>query len=260
MVMYEITDLHFRYPGSERLVLNGINLQLNPGEILSVLGPNGAGKSTLLACMLGLLKPVKGTILLNGRRLPAMNPAEIAKLVSYVPQASQPSFGYSAFSYVLMGRTPLISTFRKPSKKDQRAAWEAMEKMKLTHLADAPCTEISGGEQQQVMIARAIVRKPRVILFDEPTAHLDYGNQIRTLRMIKELSADGYTIMITTHTPDYAILLGGKAAILDRQGHLIYGNTPQIITEDMLRTIYGEEVIIRWSSELNRQICLLPNL
>ena len=132
--------------------------------------------------------------------------------------------------------------------------------MGLSELADRPYTEISGGEMQQASIARAIVRKPEVILFDEPTAHLDFGNQLRTLRVIKELSREGYTTVITTHNPDHAILLGGTAAILSRDGKLRTGPTQELITEETLSEVYNSELKIRYIEELGRRVCLYPNI
>ncbi len=258
--MYKIKDLHFSYPGSGKEVLSGVDMELASGEVVSILGPNGAGKSTLLGCMLGLLKPDRGSILLGGKPLKERKPSDIARIVSYVPQNNRSTFGYSVFDYVLMGRAPLVPAFSRPSRQDREAAGAALERMGLSHLSERSCTQISGGERQQAAIARAIVRNPRVILFDEPTAHLDFGNQIRTLRVIKSLAQEGYAIVITTHTPDHAILLGGNAAILDRSGHLTKGEVSDIITEPVLSEVYKEKMLVRYVEELGRVTCLPPNL
>ena len=169
-------------------------------------------------------------------------------------------FGYTVLEFVLMGRAPLVSALGRPGAEDKKAAYAALEKMGLLELADRPYTEISGGEMQQATIARAIVRKPEVILFDEPTAHLDFGNQLRTLRVIKELSREGYTVVITTHNPDHAILLGGRAAILSREGTLRTGTAEELITEETLGEVYNSELKIRWIDELGRRVCLYPNI
>ena len=259
-MIYEIKDLRFAYSIGGKDILDGISLDIEKGDVLSVLGPNGAGKSTLLLCMMNLLKPQMGSILVDGKRISEMSPQELAKKVSFVPQNLKPVFGYSVFEFVLMGRAPLISPLGRPGKADKAAAYEAIEKMGLTELADRPCTEISGGEMQQAAIARAIVRKPQVILFDEPTAHLDFGNQLRTLKIIKELSREGYTTVITTHNPDHAIMLGGRAAILDKQGKITLGSTDELITEDILSKVYNADLKIRYLEELGRKICLYPNI
>ena len=258
-MIYEISGLRFAYP-SGRDVLDGVSLGIEKGEVLSVLGPNGAGKSTLLGCMMALLRPQAGSITVGGRDIFTMSPQELAKKVSFVPQNLRPVFGYTVFEFVLMGRTPLISALGRPGAEDKKAAHEALERMGLSELADRPYTEISGGEMQQASIARAIVRKPEVILFDEPTAHLDFGNQLRTLRVIKELSREGYTTVITTHNPDHAILLGGTAAILSRDGKLRTGPTQELITEETLSEVYNSELKIRYIEELGRRVCLYPNI
>lgn len=259
-MIYEIKDLRFAYDAGGRNVLDGISLDIEKGDVLSILGPNGAGKSTLLSCMMNLNKPLAGNILVEGKSISEMKPQELAKKVSFVPQNLKPAFGYSVLEFVLMGRAPLVSALGRPGKGDKAAAYEAIEKMGLSELADRPCTEISGGEMQQAAIARAIVRKPRVILFDEPTAHLDFGNQLRTLKIIKELSREGYTTVITTHNPDHAIMLGGRAAILDRQGKIVLGSTEELITEETLGKVYNAELKIRYLEELDRKVCLYPNI
>lgn len=259
-MIYEIEKLRYRYPGTEREVLRGIDLEIERGDVLSVLGPNGAGKSTLLGCMMNLYRPTGGTVKLDGHSIDGMSARELAKKVSFVPQSYRPAFGYSVLEFVTMGRAPMISALGRPGEGDRRAAMEALEKMGIESLAQRSFTEISGGEMQQATIARAIVRKPELILFDEPTAHLDFGNQLRTLRVIKRLSEEGYTVVITTHNPDHAILLGGRAAILDREGRLISGLTGDIVNEENLSRIYNSEIKIRFVPEAGRRVCLFPEL
>lgn len=258
-MIYEVKNVRFAYPGS-RNVLDGVSLEIERGDVLSILGPNGAGKSTLLTCMMALNKPQSGSISVDGKALEEMSARELAGKVSFVPQNLKPVFGYTVLEFVLMGRAPLISALGRPGKEDRNAAYEALEKMGLKDLADRPYTEISGGEMQQASIARAIVRKPQVILFDEPTAHLDFGNQLRTLKVIKELSREGYTTVITTHNPDHAIMLGGRAAILNKEGKLVAGSTEELVTEDTLSKVYNAELKIRYIEELGRNVCLYPNI
>ena len=189
-----------------------------------------------------------------------MKVSDIARLVGFVPQSSSPTFGYSVLDFVVMGRAPLLSTFARPGKEDRKAAEAALEQLGIAHLADRACSEISGGERQQAVIARAIVRRPEIILFDEPTAHLDYGNQLRTLKIIKQLSEEGFTTVITTHNPDHAILLGGKAAILDRDGHLDSGPADEMISEERLGRVYGAPLLVRYVEEVGRRVCLYSSL
>lgn len=259
-MIYELSDVRFTYPGTAREVLCGVDLAVERGDVLSVLGPNGAGKSTLLACMMNLRRPSSGSIRVDGKEVGAMSARELAAKVSFVPQNFKSVFSYSVLDFVVMGRAPLIPALGRPGEADRAAARTALERMGILSLADRPFTEISGGEAQQAAIARAIVREPEVILFDEPTAHLDFGNQLRTLRVIKRLSEEGYTTVITTHNPDHAILLGGRAAILDRNGKLVSGTTDEMVNEESLSRIYHSELKIRYVEEAGRRVCLYPEL
>ncbi|OUN85557.1 iron ABC transporter ATP-binding protein [Flavonifractor sp. An52] len=258
-MLYEIHDLNFSYPGGPP-VLEQVCLTLKEGEILTVLGPNGAGKSTLLNCMMGLLPTQAGAVRLCGRDITAMSEREIARLAGYVPQNHTPVFDYSVLEFVLMGRAALLSPLARPGPEDWREAEQALEAMGLSHLAHRPYTDISGGERQQATVARAIVRHPKVVLFDEPTAHLDFGNQLRVLRMVRRLSEEGYATVVTTHNPDHAILLGGTAAVLDRQGCLRSGPAEELLTEELLRQIYDTQLLVRYNQELGRRVCLYPPL
>ncbi|MEG2051994.1 MAG: ABC transporter ATP-binding protein [Oscillospiraceae bacterium] len=259
-MIFKVENLCFKYPDSNKGVLDNVSLTLEKGEILSILGPNGAGKSTLLNCMANLLVPESGSIKLEGNDISKMPVKEVASTISYVPQTHTPAFGYTVFDFVLMGSAPTIGLFQKPGEKERESTINALKQLGIEHLAEKPYTEISGGERQQATIARAIVQEPKAILFDEPTAHLDYGNQLRTLRLIKEMSEKGYAVVITTHNPDHAILLGGTAAILDRAGHLTIGDSKEIITEDCLKQVYKTELKLIYIEELKRVACISPNL
>ena len=259
-IIYEVKNICFRYPGYERDVLNGASLSLHKGQILCILGPNGAGKTTLLSCMAGLLKPESGDIMLCGRDLAEMSEKEIAKLVGFVPQMHVPSFDYRVIDFVLMGRAPHTGLFSRPSAGEENKCLDVLENMGLGHIAYKSYLDISGGERQQLLIARAIIQDPKAILFDEPTAHLDYGNQHRTLSRIKNMASKGYSLVITTHNPDHALLLGNRAAIVTREGNVIEGSTSEIVTEERLSEVYGMDIKIRYIEELGRMACLVPGL
>ena len=259
-MIYEIDNLTFSYPGSERKVLDGVSLSLKEGEILCILGPNGAGKTTLLNCMAGLLKPDSGKITLCGRPLAEMKEKEIARLVGYVPQLHTPAFDYRVLDFVLMGRTPQLGTFGRPKAEDEDMCREVLESMGIGHLANKSYRNISGGERQQVLIARAIVQQPRAVLFDEPTAHLDYGNQHRVLERVRQMASEGFSVIITTHNPDHALLLGDQAAIVSKDGKIIQGRSEDSITEESRREIYGIDLKLLWVDSLERKACLVPGL
>ncbi|NLN48723.1 MAG: ABC transporter ATP-binding protein [Clostridiales bacterium] len=259
-MIYDIKNISFRYYPNQKTILKDVSFTIEKGQILSILGPNGAGKSTLLNCMKNLITPFIGEILLCGKNIKKMSMKEIAGLVGYVPQNHNPSFGFKVFDFVLMGRAPVIKAYNRPGLKDMEAAWSALESLNITYLSDKPYTEISGGEMQQALIARSIVCKPKVLLFDEPTAHLDYGNQINVLRLIKKLSKDGYSIVITTHNPDHAMLLGGSAAVLDKDGHMRTGSTSAILKENLLNEVYNTDLKIIDIPELSRSACIPAKL
>lgn len=258
--IYEVNNLTFSYHSGGRKVLDKASLQLNKGDILCILGPNGAGKTTLLNCMAGLLKPDAGNILLCGRDIADMKPKEVASLVGYVPQMHTPAFDYSVLDFVLMGRAPKTGTFSRPGKEDESLCFDILKSMGIETLADKSYLEISGGERQQVLIARAIAQQPTAILFDEPTAHLDYGNQHRVLNRVKQMAAEGFSIIITTHNPDHALLLGDKAAVVSRSGEIIQGSVKDIITEKKLREVYDIDLHLEYVEEIGRVACLAPEL
>ena len=259
-MIYDIKGLTFAYEPGGRKVLQEADLQLGEGEILCILGPNGAGKTTLLNCMAGLLQPSAGRIELCGEKLTTMSERQIARTVGYVPQTHTPAFDYRVFDFVLMGRTPQMGMLARPTKEDEEICRRTLESMGIAHLAEQSCLRISGGERQQVLIARAIASRPRVVLFDEPTAHLDYGNQQRVLQRIRRMAAEGFSVVITTHNPDHALLLGDQAAIVGKDGRIRQGRSEEIITEKTLGELYGIELKLLWVEALGRRACLAPGL
>ena len=260
MKVFELENVRFRYPAGDRDVLAGVSFAVEEAEVLSILGPNGSGKSTLLDCMAALRTHSSGSIRLTGRDITKMKPREIARIVGYVPQVHVPTFSYTVLDFVLMGRAPNIGVFQKPDNEDVAAGYAALEEVGIASLAGRPYTDISGGERQQATIARAVCQQPKIILFDEPTAHLDYGNQHRILTLIRRLSERGYAIVITTHNPDHALLLGGTSAILGRDGKLICGSTEEMLTEQRLSDLYEVDLRITYVPHAERVACLAPRL
>ena len=256
-MILDINGLSFRYPGGDRVIFHDVSFSLDAGEVLTILGTNGAGKSTLLNCIANLSRPDSGRILLDGRDLAQMRPAEAAQIIGYVPQVHTPAYAFSVREFVVMGRTPYIGAFSKPSREDYRIADEAIERMRISHLRDKDYTRISGGERQQVTIARVLAQQPKLILLDEPTAHLDYGNQYRIVQMVRQLSEEGYALIMTTHNPEHAILLGGKVAILNREGILGVGPADEMLTADMLTGLYGLPIKTVYDEDAGRNICVV---
>lgn len=257
-MIYEISDLSFSY-GKHR-VLNDVSLTLEEGELLCVLGKNGAGKSTLFSCLLGLKSTYDGRISLLGTDLKRRKEREIASVIGYVPQNSGSAFDFTVFEYVLMGRAAHVKLFSHPSKQDEDAAINALETMDILDLKDRSIAELSGGERQQAAIARALAVSPQAILFDEPTAHLDYCNQIKVLKIIKHLYKNGYTVCMTTHDPNHALLLDGNVALIDDEGHVQKGTADDMLSKERLGKLFGQDINIVYVDELKRKVCLYPNI
>jgi iron complex transport system ATP-binding protein len=205
--------------------------------------------------MAGLLTPDNGTIHICERDMKEMSKREIAFLIGYVPQTHTPAFDYQVEDFVLMGRAPKVGMLAKPTREDEEQAMKALESLGIAHLAHRSYLEISGGERQQVLIARTLAQEPKAILFDEPTAHLDYGNQHRVLQLIRKMAKAGYAIIMTTHNPDHALLLGDQAAIVEPTGSITCGPCEEIITEEKLCRIYGADVRLLYIEELERRAC-----
>lgn len=257
-MIYEVSGLSFSY-GKHR-VLNDVNLTLEEGELLCVLGKNGSGKSTLFSCLLALERSYEGSIRLCGTDLKRLKEREIASAIGYVPQNSNSTFDFTVYEYVLMGRAAHVKMFSHPSKQDKDAAINALETMDILDLKDRSITELSGGERQQAAIARALVANPKAILFDEPTAHLDYSNQIKVLKIIKRLYKNGYAVCMTTHDPNHALLLDGNVALIDDEGHIQKGTVDDMLSDRKLGKLFGQDMNIFYVDELKRKVCIYPDL
>jgi len=259
-MILEVKNLEYSYPKAQRTTFHDVSFSLEKGDVLTILGPNGAGKSTLLNCLANVLTPTGGEVLLAGQNIRSMGVREVAKLLGYVPQNHNAAYAYTVRDYIVMGRAPYLGMFQKPSEADYDLAEQVMADMGILKFADKAYTQISGGERQQATIARAIVQQPEIIMFDEPTNHLDYGNQFRAVKMIKNLSQQGFTVIVTTHMPDHAMLLGGKSAILDYDGVLTVGRTEDILQEELLRKIYRADLHVIHVNEIRRNICVCGSL
>ena len=240
MALIDMQHLSFSYRCRE--VLAGIDLSVAEGSVLALLGPNGSGKTTLLKLMIGLLKPARGKVSLNGRDIRAMPQRELAQQVAYVPQVHKEAFAFRVFDVVLMGRMPHKTFFSRYGREDHRIASGALEKLAIEHLADRPYTEVSGGERQLALIARAMAQGARVFIMDEPTNGLDYGNQIRLLERLKALSADGYTFVFSTHHPDHAMAVADRVVMM-RKGVIAHdGIVGDTVNQASLMDLYNVDV------------------
>ncbi len=252
-----VKNISFSYDGIHT-VFRDLSFSVGAGEIITLLGPNGAGKTTLLNCIANLDQPLTGEVLLEGQNMHKLPPRLVAQKVAFVPQFIIPSFSYEVLSYVVTGCAPRIGTFEKPRGEHYDLARVSLERMGISHLASKYYTELSGGERQQVSIARAIAQRPKIIVMDEPTAHLDYGNQIKVLRMIEGLAEEGYTAVTTSHNPDHALMLGGKIGALTLNGEFYFGSSTEILTAKFLSSLYGIELYLQDMPAMGRQVCMAP--
>ena len=232
--------LDFGYPG--HVVGRGLDLTLASGEVLCVLGPNGAGKTTLFRTMLGLLPPLAGEVAVNGRDLASLTRGEIAREVAYVPQASASYFDFSLAEMVEMGRTAHLGTFGRPGRRDREIARDALARMGIAALADRVLGEVSGGERQLALIARALATEARAIVMDEPTANLDFGNQARVLGEVARLREAGIAVLLCTHDPDHALQFADRALLLHHGQAQAQGSCAEILTAQNLSRLYGVTV------------------
>lgn len=249
----EVQSLSFSY--NERPILRDVSFCVRPGEFLSVLGPNGIGKSTLFRCLLGLLNGYSGSVLIDGRDARTLSPREMARKIAYIPQSAAPAFHYSVYDIVLMGTTGSFSAFSTPGKRERLRAEEALEKMGISHLAGRCFHKISGGERQLALIARALAQSAPILMLDEPTASLDFGNRSRVLSQVKQLSQEGYTVIQTTHDPEQAYLYSDRILAL-RDGQVLKLGSPQeVLTADVIRALYGVEVNVLSLYEDRLRVC-----
>lgn len=225
-------------------ILENVNFSVETGEICCLLGPNGVGKTTLFRTVLKLMKPLGGKILIDGDDISRWGPSELSKAMAYVSQYHVPPFPYLVKDVVLLGRLSSVGYFGQPKKRDLDLVDIALRAMGIEHLKEKVYTDISGGERQLVMIARAMVQQAKILVLDEPTASLDYGNTIRVLKMITKLKEIGFGIIMTTHSPDQAFMCNSRVVLLQRKKPAIFGDTVDVITEKNLKEAYGVNVRI----------------
>ncbi len=224
-------------------VLDRVDLHLEPGRMVGVIGPNGAGKTTLVRLLSRLLTPAEGQIQLNGRELSHWQPSEMARVLAVIPQNPELPPTFTAWEMVLMGRTPYLGWMGKESEGDRVIARRAMEKTGVWHLAGRLISQLSGGEQQRVVIARALAQQPRVLLLDEPTAHLDINHQVQTLTLIARLVQERQLAALAVfHDLNLASQHCDELVLLHRGTVVAQGSPSQVLTPPVLQQAYGTEV------------------
>lgn len=218
-----------------------VSFSVESGEICCILGPNGCGKSTLLKTMMGLIPRMAGKATIDGHSVRSLSPKQRASAMAYVSQGHTPPFTYRVRDVVLLGRIGSVG-LGQPAARDVQIADNALADMGVLDLADRMYTDISGGELQLVMIARALTQKPQLLVLDEPTAALDYGNAMRVIGKVRELAERGYGVLMTTHSPDHAFMLDSNVVLLQRAKPMQFGRAVDVITEKNMRDAYGIDV------------------
>ena len=241
--MLSVENLQFSYV-KDQMVLKDVSFGLGAHDVLCLLGPNGTGKTTLLRCLLGLHRPTGGRIFLDGRDVTEVSPRARAKYMAYVPQASSVAFPYEAEEIVHMGRVAHLRVGASPSKNDRAVCREAMEVLGISHLRTKMFNRLSGGERQMVLVARAMAQQAGVLAMDEPTANLDYGNQVKILRLVHHLSEQGYSILLVTHFPDHAFLACNQVVLMKDGVVKARGSPEAVVTSESLTSLYGTEVSV----------------
>lgn len=237
-----ISIQHLNFAYGKHQILHDINFEIPDSTLVNVLGPNGVGKSTLFRCILGLNPGYSGHIVVNGKDMSKLSIRERAREISYIPQSHAPVYDYEVLDVVLMATGTDLGMLRTPGPRHIKRAMEALERIGIGHLAHRTYTQISGGEQQLVLIARALAQNARTIIMDEPTSALDYGNTVRVLSCVRQLAREGLSIVQSTHQPDQAFLYSDKTLVINDGRVFAYGDPHDVITNELVSVIYGVDV------------------
>jgi iron complex transport system ATP-binding protein len=250
----EIKNATFSYDGKDN-IFEDINLNVEKGDVVCILGPNGSGKTTLIKCLNKITELSEGTVCINGKDIKDISRREIALNIGYVPQNHVSTFAFTVLDVVLMGRAPHLDFFETVDETDYKIAENALRKFGIYELKDKPYIALSGGEQQLVFFARVIAQEPKMLILDEPTSHLDFGNQLKTLNVISKLAEEGLSVIMTSHFPDHAFISSNKVAIMNDQNFIDVGPPDDVITEENMEKAYGIHVEIVDIGR-NRKICV----
>lgn len=240
--LISIRELEFAYDGDHQRVLDNLSLDLQAGTITAILGPNGAGKTTLILLLLGLLEPLSGEIRLNGIRIQDVPRREFSRKIAFVPQVEHTAFDFSVEEYVLMGRAPHLGMLQMPTTADQQKTADQLKMLDLLELRHRSILELSGGERQMSLIARALAQQPELLLLDEPTAHLDLSNKSRILSTLSDLAGSGVTVVFTTHDPDAAATTAEQLVMMREGQVLASGSIESVLKAELLTATYGVPV------------------
>lgn len=236
----------FSYPGAkETEVLKGLSLSAPAGTITALLGPNGVGKSTLLGLALGWLRPEKGSVSLFGEPISGLTRSHLGRTVALVPQSEYIPFEFTVAEYALLGRAPYLRPLEIPKQADLEMVRGVLNEVGILHLRGRSVTELSAGERQLLLLARALVQEPEILLLDEPSSHLDLANKRRLLEILKARLRRGLSAVLTSHDPHFAAALASKVCLLEGGRAFAAGTPLDILTPANLRRTYGVPVDVR---------------
>jgi len=228
-----------------RPILRNVSLSVAGGEVLALAGPNGAGKSTLIRVVSGVLAAAAGEVRLDGLDLLRLPPSQLARRVAVVPQMIHLPEAYTVGEIVLMGRTPHLKRWAGEGRHDCEVAWAAMCATRVDDLSDRRVGELSGGEQQRVVLARALAQEPQVLLLDEPTAHLDLKHQVGVLELVRALAQErNLAVLMTLHDLNQASLYADRIALLQQGEIVAQGTASEVFTSELLSRVYGVPVSV----------------
>ncbi len=233
--MIKVENLTFSYDGKENIFEN-VSFEVKKGEIMAVLGANGIGKTTMMRCIMKFLHPQAGKISIDGESTTKMESSSFWKRVSYVPQAKNLVFGYSVLNMVVMGRSQYVRFGYTPGKEEYEKAYQLLDEMGLASYAHRSCNSLSGGQLQMVLIARALIKEPDILIMDEPESNLDMKNQLKVLEIMTEAAKKRQvTVIINTHYPEHALRYTQKTLILGKNTYVFADSKEAVTRENICR-------------------------
>jgi iron complex transport system ATP-binding protein len=246
--MLRVNDLWFSYGSGN--VLEEVSFHVPEGELCALFGPNGCGKTTLFKCCLRFLGFHRGSVLLNRSDVKSLRVEEIARQVAYVPQQHRPPFPFLVKEVVLMGRTPHLNGIFGAGSRDKQKAFDALRCLEIHHLADRPYNQLSNGQRQLVLIARAMAQETRLVVLDEPTSALDFSNQVRIWQVMREMAENGTTILACTHDPNHVAWFCDRMVVIRGGRIAAQGDPMEILNHRLLDTIYGGRCSVGQTGDL----------
>ena len=241
-MILEIRDLCCGY--RDKRVVSDFSATIETGTVFCLLGPNGVGKTTLFKTILGLLPRQGGQVLVDGKDTAHMSSMELAHVIAYVPQNHVPPFAFTVRDVIMMGAVAQRGMFSSPTKEDRACADEILEELHVEKLRNRIYTELSGGERQMVLIARALAQRPKFLMMDEPTAALDFGNQVQVLKCVRRLADSGLGVIMTTHQPEHLAECQGHGTLILHGNHFVTGDARTVLTPEHLEDAYDVQVAV----------------